>query len=126
MEWSSVVSFIQPELLIVVVFLWCIGLFLKKAPWFSAEWTIPFILLAISLVITILYLAIILGDGFSAKVILAGIIQAVILAAVAVFGNEILKQTIDKRLDDTASTNKSTSTSTDTPTETTSGTDANK
>ena len=56
---SKIIEFIRPELFILVVFLWCLGLFLKKAPWFSAEWMIPFILLGVSLVVTTVYMAVV-------------------------------------------------------------------
>ncbi|MDW7673799.1 MAG: phage holin family protein [Bacillota bacterium] len=97
MNWESVISFIRPELFILIVFLWCLGLFLKRAPWFNDEWSIPFILLGISLIVTVIYMAIVLGLGFNPEVIVTGIVQAVIIAALAVFGNELLKQGIVKR-----------------------------
>lgn len=97
MDWEMVISFIKPELFIVIVFLWCLGLFLKKAPWFKAEWTIPFVLLGISLIITVVYMAVVSEQGFNPVVIVTGIIQAVIIAAVSVFGNELVKQVFVKR-----------------------------
>jgi hypothetical protein len=97
MDWSKVMEFIQPELFIVVAFLWCLGLFLKKLPKFKADWQIPFILLGVSIIITILYISIVLGSGWSAAVIVSCIIQGVIVAALAVFGNEALKQLTVKR-----------------------------
>ncbi len=100
MDWKAVVEFIQPELFILVIFLWCLGLFLKKAPWFTAEWMIPFILLGVSLIITIVYIAIVAGKGFTSVVIVTGVIQAVIIAAVAVFSNELIKQATAKRRQD--------------------------
>lgn len=100
MEWDSIIQFIRPELFILIVFLWCLGLFLKKAPWFTAEWMIPFILLFISILITIAYMAIVNGEGFTSVVFVTGLIQAVIIAAVSVFGNELIKQGFVKRLED--------------------------
>ena len=93
-------QFIKPELFILAAFLWCLGLFLKTAPWFKAEWAIPFILLAVSFVVTISYLAIVGGQGFTPTTIVMGCIQAVLIAAMAVFGNELLKQMLKKRLND--------------------------
>ena len=92
MDWSIIIEFIQPELFILVVFLWVIGLFLKKAPSFKAEWAIPFILLFISVLITIPYIAIVGDEGFGADIVIVGIIQAVLIAGTAVFGNELIKQ----------------------------------
>lgn len=106
MDMSNVIEFIRPELFILVIFLWCLGLFLKKAPWFAAEWSIPFILLGVSLIITIVYMAIVVELGFTPVVMVTGIIQSVLIAAVAVFGNEIIKQTITKRIEDTVSNKK--------------------
>lgn len=100
MDWEVIMSLIKPELFILVIFLWCLGLFLKKAPWFHGEWMIPFILLAVSLVVTVVYMAVVGGQGWSAVVVVTGIIQAVIIAAVAVFGNELIKQAFVKRLEE--------------------------
>lgn len=97
MNWDIVLGLIEPELFIIVVFLWVIGLFLKKTPAFKAEWMIPFILLAISNVITILYIAIVGGANFTPITFLTGIIQATLIAGVAVFGNELIKQAMNKR-----------------------------
>jgi len=102
MDWNVIIEFIRPELFLLVAFLWCIGLFLKKAPWFTADWMIPFVLLGISIVITIVYMAIVAGQGFTAVVIVTGIIQAVLIAALAVFGNELIKQATVKRKEDAA------------------------
>jgi hypothetical protein len=101
MDWNVIIEFIRPELFLLIVFLWCIGLFFKKAPWFYADWMIPFILLGISIIMTIVYMAVVVGEGFTAVVIVTGIIQAVLIAAVAVFGNELIKQITVKRKEDT-------------------------
>lgn len=90
-------EFIRPELFILIVFLFALGMFLKKAPWFKDEWQIPFILLGLGIVFAILYVAVLLGEGFTGAVIIASIIQGVIIAAVAVFGNETIKQFLVKR-----------------------------
>lgn len=100
MDMNILLEFIRPELFILVVFLWCLGLFLKKAPWFRDDWAIPFILLLIGLIITIVYIAIVLREGFIPEVIIMGIIQGVIITALAVFGNEIIKQLTIKRVED--------------------------
>lgn len=101
MNWSDVIKFIRPELFILVVFVWCLGLFLKKAPWFTGEWKIPFILLGTSVIFTILYITVVVGEGFSAAAIISAIIQGVIIGALSVFGNEAAKQVFIKRFDDT-------------------------
>jgi hypothetical protein len=93
-------QFIRPELMILVAALYCLGLFLKKMPWFTAEWAIPLILLVIGIALTILYLAIILAEGFTQITILMGLIQGILVAAVAVFFNETVKQVFVKRIED--------------------------
>jgi hypothetical protein len=100
MDWTYVLNLVRPELLVLVALLWCIGLFLKKAPSFTQEWLIPFIMLAISIVMTILYIGFVLGEGFAPNVIVSGIIQAVIIAAITVYSNEIIKQVTVKKEDD--------------------------
>lgn len=102
MDWTSILQFVRPELFILIVFIWCLGLFLKKAPWFTDEWKIPFILLFIAVMFAILYIAIVIGEGFTAPVIVSAIIQGVIIGALAVFGNEAIKQYFVKRLEDSS------------------------
>lgn len=99
---NTILQFIRPELSILIIFLYCLGLFLKKTPAFKKEWMIPFILLIVSVISTIAYTAVVLGDGFTPPVIVAAIIQSVIIAAVTVFFNELIKQvTLKKSLDET-------------------------
>jgi hypothetical protein len=97
MNIDVIMSYIRPELFILVVFLYCIGLFLKKWPKFTQDWQIPFILLAISIVFTITWMAIVNGAGFTATTFLTGIIQAVLIVSVAVFGDQAIKQIAYKR-----------------------------
>jgi len=101
MDWTTVLEFVRPELFILIIFIWSLGLFLKKAPWFTGEWKIPFILLAVSVVFAILYIAVVIGEGLTAPVIISAVIQGVIIAALAVFGNEAIKQYFIKRPEDT-------------------------
>lgn len=97
MEWNIVLDYVRPELFIVVVVLWCIGLFLKLAPAFKKEWMIPFILLFTGIVLSLLWICVVLGEGWAAAVVISAIVQGVIVAALAVFGNEALKQLLKKR-----------------------------
>ena len=99
MDMSQIVSLIRPELLIIAVMCYVLGLFLKSLPKVK-DWLIAFILLAISIIMTILYIAVVLGEGFTAKVLVVGLIQGILCAALAVYGNEIIKQLLTKRLDD--------------------------
>jgi hypothetical protein len=93
-------QFVRPELLILVVVLGCIGLFLKKAPWFTGEWKIPFMLWALGIALAILYMGLILSEGPWGVVIFIGFIQGTLIAALTVFFNEMIKQALVKRLDD--------------------------
>jgi hypothetical protein len=91
---EGILKFIQPELFILIVFLYCVGLFLKKWDGFTKDWMIPYILLGVSFLITLAYVSIYLGEGFSPSVVIAVIIQSVLIAAVTVFGHELLKQAL--------------------------------
>ena len=73
----------------------------KMWPRFTTEWEIPFILLGIAIVITIPYIAVVQGEGWSAAVMIVAFIQAVLIAGMAVFGNELIKQITNKRKVDT-------------------------
>lgn len=97
MDWNTIISFIRPELSVLIIFLYCLGLFLKKVPAFTAEWLIPIILLGVSLFITIIYMGVVVEGKFTPVVIVTAVIQSVIIAAIAVFGNEIIKQLTNKR-----------------------------
>jgi hypothetical protein len=95
MDLNMVLQFVRPELLIVLVACYVLGLFLKQST--IKDWLIPFIILAFAIVLTILYIAVVLGEGLSGKVIIVGFIQGLITAALAVFGNQLIKQAIEKQ-----------------------------
>jgi hypothetical protein len=57
----------------------------------------PFILLFFAIIFSILYIAVVIGEGFTAKVIIIGILQGLICAAIAVFGNQLIKQLLEKQ-----------------------------
>lgn len=94
---TDIMKFIRPELFILIIFLYVVGLFLKLWERFKQEWSIPYILLGISIIATLAYIGIVLGEGFSPSMIVSGIIQAFLIAAVPVFVNQALKQAIVKR-----------------------------
>lgn len=94
---ENILAFIRPELFILVIFLYCIGLFLKLWSGFNKNWMIPYILLIVSFLITLAYVSILNGKGFSPPVIVAVIIESVLIAAVTVFGNELIQQVTVKR-----------------------------
>lgn len=95
-----ILNFIRPELFILVLFLYSVGLFLKLWTGFKKEWMIPYILLLISFLITLAYVSIFRGEGFSGPVVVAAIIESVMIAAVTVFGNELIEQITVKRKED--------------------------
>jgi len=82
---DNILSFIRPELFILVIFLYCVGLFLKLYKGFNKDWMIP---------MTLAYVCIFMDEGFAPPVIVAVIIQSVLIAAVTVFGNELIQQVL--------------------------------
>lgn len=81
MEWNTVIEFISPELLVVVVACWIIGYVLKQTPRIP-DWTIVYIVTMVAIVFAGLLL------GFSVE----SVIQGILCGAVAVYGNQLLKQ----------------------------------
>ena len=101
MELMQVVAqYIRIELSVVIVALFIIGKFLKLTPKFKQEWQIPFILLGCSILITISYISVVLKEGFKAEVIITGVIQAIIIASIPVFADNLIKQFFVKRKED--------------------------
>ena len=96
---DNILGFIKTELFILVIFLYCIGLFLKLWSGFNKNWMIPYILLLVSFLITLAYVSILKGEGFSGPVLVSVLIQSVLIAAVTVFGNELIQQVTVKRLE---------------------------
>jgi predicted neutral ceramidase superfamily lipid hydrolase len=82
MEWNAVANFIKPELLIVVAVCWIFGYMLKQTPRVP-DWTIIY---AVTLVAIIL---VVLITGFNVD----SVLQAILCSAVAVYGNQLVKQT---------------------------------
>lgn len=90
---------LEPELIILIVVVYLLGMFFKKIPNFP-DWAIPLILLGIAIVLTITYKAIVLDDGFTAVTIVNGIIYGILVAGLAVFTNQVIKQVTVNRVDD--------------------------
>lgn len=80
MEWN-VIEFINPELLIVVVACWIIGFILKRTPKVP-DWTIVYAVTIIAIVFAGALL------GFTVQ----SFIQGILCGAVAVYGNQLVKQ----------------------------------
>lgn len=94
MDFSLVLQFIKPELIIVMVACYVLGMFLKASA--AKDWLIPYLLLVFAIVLTIAYLAVVLDEGFTGKAIVVGIIQGLFAAALAVYGNQLIKQVINR------------------------------
>lgn len=82
MQWEIINGLIDARLFIVLAACWVIGFVLKKTPKVQ-DWTIIFYVSAFSIVFAILML------GLSAE----SVIQCTLTAAVAVYGNQFIKQT---------------------------------
>jgi uncharacterized membrane protein YoaK (UPF0700 family) len=81
MEWNAVMEFINPELMVVVVACWIIGYRLKQTPKVP-DWSIVYIVTLVAIVFAVLML------GF----VITSFIQGILCGAVAVYGNQLVKQ----------------------------------
>ena len=82
MEWTVIEALIVPELAGVLALCWVIGFISKRTP-SVPDWLIIYIVTVVGVAITIALL------GFSVD----SIIQGVLAAAVAVYGNQLVRQT---------------------------------
>lgn len=82
MEWEIINGLIDARLLVVVAACWVIGYILKQTPQVP-DWTIIYIVTAVAIVFVILML------GLSVE----SVVQGILVGAVAVFGNQLVKQT---------------------------------
>ncbi len=87
---------IQPELFILIGVIYGLGMFLKEIRNFP-DWTIPLVLLVVAVVLTIVYKAVVLGDGFCGVTIVNGLVYGVLIATIAVYANNVVKQITVKR-----------------------------
>ena len=90
MQTEQILNFISPGLIILVAVVYCLGIFLKSSQ--VKDKYIPITLLVMSIVLTIAYTACIEGMGINPTVIVNGFIQGILIASVAVYGNQLLKQ----------------------------------
>jgi len=95
----DLIKLLQPELLILVAVIYLLGMFAKKIPNFP-DWAIPLILLGIGIVLTIVYKGIVLGEGINAVTIINGLIYGILVAGLAVFTNQAIKQVTINRVED--------------------------
>ncbi|MNC10277.1 hypothetical protein D3C75_579160 [compost metagenome] len=89
MEWNAVANFIKPELLVVVAVCWVVGYILKQTPRVP-DWTIIYAVTVVAVVLVSLTM------GFTPE----SILQGVLCGAVAVYGNQLVKQTTKKSGDE--------------------------
>ena len=90
MQTEQILNFISPGLIILVAVVYCLGVFLKSSQ--IKDKYIPISLLVISILLTIAYTACIECMGINPTVIVNGFIQGILIASVAVYGNQLLKQ----------------------------------
>ncbi len=88
----EIMELLDQRLLIVVAFLYVVGIFLKAMPWFKSEWLIPTILWVIGIASAFVYLAFVLTEPLTAATAVLAVIHGTFAAALAVFGNQIIKQ----------------------------------
>lgn len=81
----DILTFIQDNIVILVPVLWILGTFLKKTPTIP-DWTIPWILVVIGIILSILLL------GISAT----AVIQGILVAGGAVLTQNLIKQTSER------------------------------
>ena len=91
----NVLELIQADLVILIVVIYVLGMFLKKIP-NMVDWAIPLVLLVVAIVLTIVYKGIALEEGITAVTTVEGFVYGVLVAGVAVFTNQIIKQTTRK------------------------------
>lgn len=82
MEWNTIAELLDPRLIIVLAACWVIGYVLKQTPRVP-NWTIVYAVTLVSVVLTIW----ILGWGPES------LIQGVLTGTVAIYGNQLVKQT---------------------------------
>lgn len=88
-----ILNYVKPELLVLIPILYLIGLALKKASFIKDKF-IPLILGILGVVLVFVYLISI--KGWRTELIGMSIVQGVLVAAGAVYGNNIIKQLIKR------------------------------
>lgn len=95
MTYELLLEYIRPELLILVIVLYCIGMALKSSTYVKDE-LIPFILGAISIGLCALYIFAVTDSIGGYKTLLIAIfeiiIQGILCAAGSVYINQLFKQ----------------------------------
>lgn len=95
-------EFIKPELLSLILVGYFIGMALKKCEKIK-DWTIPFIIGGMNIVLAVVYLFSVSATLDSRKIaalVFTGIVQGALTAAGAVYGNQLKKQATVGRSED--------------------------
>jgi heme O synthase-like polyprenyltransferase len=95
-------EFIKPELLSLILVGYFIGMALKKCEKIK-DWTIPFIIGGMNIVLAVVYLFSIsdlLDSRKIAALVFTGFVQGALTAAGAVYGNQLKKQATVGRAED--------------------------
>ena len=92
---ASILDFIPKEFLILIVICYAAGLFLKSSK-YVPDRIIPLVLLVITITIAVFYIAIALDQGYTQLTYLNAVIYGLLSSAVAVFGNNIIKQAMKR------------------------------
>lgn len=91
-------NYVKPELLVLAVILYLIGMMLKKTPKVT-DWGIPYILTGISLLLAVIYVLAtteITGYQDSLMALFTAMVQGILCAGLAVYGNQLVKQGKEK------------------------------
>lgn len=97
MTGEQILSFILPEILILIPVLIIIGMMLKRIENIK-DWTIPIVLGIIGILFAIMILG--FKEGFSGPIILNGILQGILAAGMAVYVHQLTIQSTRKRIED--------------------------
>lgn len=87
---EMLMTYLVENCAIVVPVLWCIGAALKRTPK-VADWLIPYLLGAAGITLCMIISLTTCGSAVE------GIMQGVITAGVAVYGNQLVKQAANKK-----------------------------
>lgn len=101
MEIEIIKEVLDLRLMVVVIVVWLLCSILKNTPILKQrhEWLIPIIATLLGVLITPIYLAITLGEGWTDITLVQGMLQGVLVGGLAVYGNEMIKQIFFKRLE---------------------------
>ena len=84
-------EYIMPELLVIAPVLYALGMAFKSSGSIKDK-HIPMTLTIIGVILSLMY--VIATVGFSGEAIFTGFVQGVLVASVAVYGNQLVKQAV--------------------------------